>query len=85
MIVKLHKQASSSPAIQAEIRQTTSTLVELAARYNVTVDTTRKWKQRESVETRTHTAHCLQTTLTPTQERIVVELRSSCVWARMTR
>lgn len=75
MIVKLHKQARTTPAIRAEIRQATGTLVELAARYNVTVDTIRKWKHRESVEDRSHTAHRLQTTLTPAQERIAVELR----------
>lgn len=75
MIDKLHKQARTTPAIRAEIRQGSGTLVELAARYNVTVDTIHKWKHRESVEDRSHTAHRLQTTLTPAQERIAVELR----------
>lgn len=74
MIVKLHKQARTTPAIRAEIRQATGTLVELATRYNVTVDTIRKWKHRESVEDRSHTANRLQTMLTPAQERIAVEL-----------
>jgi transposase InsO family protein len=75
MIVKLHKQARTTPAIRQEIRQATGTLAELAARYNVTIDTIRKWKSRDSVEDRSHTAHRLQTTLTPAQERIAVELR----------
>lgn len=75
MIVKLHKQARTTPAIRAEIRQASGTLAELAARYNVTIDTIRKWKGRDSVEDRSHTAHRLQTTLTPAQERIAVELR----------
>jgi hypothetical protein len=35
----------------------------------------RKWKQREEVQDRSHRAHHLQTTLTPTQETLVVELR----------
>jgi hypothetical protein len=34
-----------------------------------------KWKKRTSVHDASHTPHRLQTTLTPTQERIVVELR----------
>ncbi|QND88230.1 Uncharacterized protein ChrSV_0771 [Chromobacterium vaccinii] len=75
MIVKLHKQARTTPAIRPEIRQTTGTLYELAARYNVTIYTIRKWKSRDSVEDRSHTAHRLQTTLTLAQERIAVELR----------
>ncbi|WP_197457431.1 LysM peptidoglycan-binding domain-containing protein [Crenobacter luteus] len=45
MIVKLHQQARTTPAVRAEIRQATGTLVELAARYNVTVDTIRKWNE----------------------------------------
>ncbi|ASJ24587.1 transposase [Laribacter hongkongensis] len=75
MIVRLHKQARTTPAICQEIQQVSGTLAELAVRYHVTVDTIRKWKHRESVEDRSHTAHRLQTTLTPAQERIAVELR----------
>jgi len=75
MIVKLHKQARTTPATRREIQQASDTLAELAARYNVTIDTIRKWKSRDSVDDRSHTAHRLQTTLTPDQERIAVELR----------
>ena len=75
MIVKLHKPARIRPAIRKENQQASGTLAELVARYHVTVDTIRKWKHRESVEDRPHTAHRLQTTLTPAQERIAVELR----------
>ncbi len=56
MIVKLHKQARTTPAIRQEIRQATGNLAELAARYNVTIYTIRKWKSRDSVEDRSHTA-----------------------------
>ncbi|RXZ45045.1 IS481 family transposase [Crenobacter cavernae] len=75
MIVKLHKQARTTPAIREEIRHATGTLAELAARFNVSVPTIIKWKNRDSVEDRSHTAHRLQTKLTPAQERIAVELR----------
>ncbi|MDN0085246.1 IS481 family transposase [Crenobacter sp. SG2305] len=75
MIVKLHKQARTTPATRKEIQQATGTQAELAARYSVTIDTIRKWKSRDSVEDRPHTAHRLQTTLTPAQERVAVELR----------
>ncbi|UTH73757.1 hypothetical protein [Chromobacterium sp. IIBBL 290-4] len=48
MIVKLHKQARTMPAIRKEIQQTSGTQTKLAARYNVTIDTIRKWKSRGS-------------------------------------
>ncbi len=38
MIVKLHKQARTTPAIRAEIGQATGTLVKPVARYHVTVN-----------------------------------------------
>lgn len=75
MIVQLHKNARTTPAIRREIQQATGTQAELAARYNVSVDTIHKWQNRDSVADRSHTAHRLQTTLTPAQERIAVELR----------
>jgi len=75
MIIRLHKQARTTPAIRAEIQAATGTNVELAARYNVSVSTIAKWRSRQSVEDRSHTAHRLQTTMTPAQERIAVELR----------
>lgn len=75
MIVKLHKQARTTPAIREEIRNATGTMAELAERFNVSIPTIMKWKSRDSVQDRSHTAHRLQTTLTPAQERIAVELR----------
>lgn len=36
-----------------------------------------KWKQRTTFEERPHTAHRLQTTLSPAQEALVVELRKT--------
>ncbi|RXZ44528.1 hypothetical protein [Crenobacter cavernae] len=75
MIVRLHRQARTTPAIRAEIQAATGTHVELAARYHVSASTIAKWCRRQSVDDRSHTAHRLQTTLTPAQERIAVELR----------
>ncbi|GGY25115.1 hypothetical protein GCM10011289_30980 [Paludibacterium paludis] len=75
MIVKLHKQARTTPVIREEIRNATGTLAELAARFNVSIPTIIKWRNRDSVEDRSHTAHRLQTRLTPAQEHIAVELR----------
>lgn len=49
MIVKLLKQARTTPVIREEIKHATGTLAELAARFNVSIHTIHKWKQRDSV------------------------------------
>ena len=41
----------------------------------MTEATVYKWKKRTSFQDCSHTAHRLQTTLTPAQERVVMELR----------
>ncbi|XZG71914.1 hypothetical protein ACTSKR_07315 [Chitinibacteraceae bacterium HSL-7] len=48
---------------------------ELARRYNVSSPTIAKWRRRDSVHDQSHTAHRLQTALTPAQEAVAVELR----------
>lgn len=75
MIIALHKNARTTPAIRAEIAASTDSVVALARRYGVSEETARKWKKRTSVHDASHTPHRLQTTLTPAQERVVVELR----------
>lgn len=75
MLIRLHKQARTTPAIRAEIAASTEPVSALARRFNVTEATIRKWRSRDSVYDRPHTAHRLQTTLTPAQEAVAVELR----------
>ena len=75
MLIALHKQARTTPAVRAEIAASSEPVAVLAQRLNVSEMTVRKWKSRDSVLDRSHTAHRLQTTLTPAQEAIVVELR----------
>jgi transposase InsO family protein len=75
MMIALHKQARTTPAVRAEIAASTESAAVLARRHGVTPPTIYKWKSRDTVQDRSHTAHKLQTTLTPAQERIVVELR----------
>ena len=48
---------------------------QLGERSGVTQATVYKWKKRTSFQDCSHTAQRLQTTLTPAQERVVVELR----------
>ena len=67
--------ARTTPRTRAEIKNSTASLLELAKRYNISVATARKWKQRDSQEDLSHRPHKLCTTLTPAQEAIVVALR----------
>lgn len=75
MMIALHKQARTTPAVRAQIAASTDSAGALAKRFGVTPATVYKWKARKSVHDRSHTAHHLQTTLTAAQEAIVVELR----------
>ena len=75
MMIALHKNARTTPAIRSEIASSTAPAAVLAKRFNLTVPTVNKWKKRETFHDRSHTAHRLQTTLSSGQEEIVVHLR----------
>lgn len=77
MNITLHKRARTTPAIRREIQQSKLSERKLAAKYGISRDTVRKWKCRETVEDYSHTPHNLNTSLTPAQEVIVIELRTS--------
>ena len=77
MNITLHKRARTTPAIRREIQQSTLSERKLAAKYGISRDTVRKWKQRDTVEDYSHTPHNLNTSLTAFQEEIVIELRTS--------
>lgn len=81
MIIALHKNARTTPAVRAEIAASNETAGVLAARYGVTEQTIYKWKKRKVFTDRSHTAHRLQTRLSPAQEAIVVELRKTLLLA----
>ena len=75
MNIRLHKNATTTPARRAYIQSSPLTVAELAVELGVTEVTIRRWKGRDSAEDRSHTAHHLQTTLSPGQEAIVIALR----------
>lgn len=75
MMIALHKQARTTSAVRAELAGSSESVTVLARRFNITAATVYKWKSRQTVHDRSHTAHTLQTTLTPAQEAVVVELR----------
>ena len=77
MLISLHKQATTTPRIRAEIQANTEPAWVLAERFGTTEQTIWKWRKRDSVQDRSHTPHHLQTTLTPAQETVAVSLRTS--------
>ena len=75
MMIALHKQARTTPAVRAELARSSESVTVLARRFSIMPATVYKWKSRQSVHDRSHTANTLQTTLTPAQEAVVAELR----------
>jgi hypothetical protein len=75
MMIALHKNAATTPAIRRKIAQSNEAVAVLTMRYSISEDTVRKWKKRDNFEDRSHTAHRRRTTLTPAEEIVVVELR----------
>lgn len=75
MNIALHKNARTTPATRAEIAASHGSVGLLSAQYGVSASTIVKWRSRDEFQDRSHTAHRLQTTLSPAQELIVVELR----------
>ena len=75
MNTRLHKLARTTPAVRTEMAASLDSVAVLACRHGVSQATARKWKGRTSPHDLSHTAHKLQTTLSPAQELVVVELR----------
>lgn len=73
--IALHKNARTTPAVRAEIAASDETASVLTQRFCITEQTVYKWKKRDVFGDRSHTAHHLQTVLTPEQETVVVHLR----------
>jgi len=63
MNIRLHKNATATPARRRYIQTSPLSLAKLAAELGVSEDTIRRWRGRDSVEDRPHTAHRLQTRL----------------------
>jgi transposase-like protein len=77
MLIHLHSQATTTPKIRAAIQVSDEPAWVLAERFGTTEQTVWKWRERDSVHDRSHTAHRLQTTLTPAQEAVAVALRKT--------
>lgn len=75
MQLNLHANATTTPKVRGAIQQSPLSDRKLAAELGVSVSTVRRWRQRTTVADLPHTPHRLRTTLSPAQERLVVELR----------
>lgn len=74
-MISLQKNATTTPGIRQRLSGGSEPASVIALRYGVSEETARKWKRRDSVQDLSATPHTLQTTLTPAQEAVVVELR----------
>jgi len=77
MLISLHKQTTTTPKIRAAVLASDEPAWVVAERYGISEQTVWKWRKRNSVYDRSHTAHRLQTKLTPAQEAVAVSLRKS--------
>lgn len=77
MLIKLHKKATTTPAIRDYIRTCGKPIKTLARELNLNVGTVRKWRGRDNHHDVSHQPHTMQTTLTRSQEIIVMQLRIS--------
>lgn len=82
MLIHLHSQATTTPKVRAASQASDEPDSVLAARFGTTEQTINKWRQRDSVEDRSHIPHRLQMMLTPAQDAVAVALRKSLVVSR---
>jgi transposase len=77
MSSRIHPQARTTPKIRQEIKDFGLSDREAAKVFNITRATAAKWLKRDDVQDRSHRAHTLHTTLSATQEAIMLSLRQS--------
>jgi transposase InsO family protein len=79
MAVKLHANATTTPRIRAQIQALAKTVpvAAIARRFGIDETTVRRWKDRTDTADRAHVPQTIATSLTPTEEALVVELRTA--------
>lgn len=76
MNIRLHKNATTTPAIRKAIQESPDSIAELALRYHLHETTVRRWKKRTTQYDRSHRPHILPTKLTAAEELLVIQLRT---------
>ena len=77
MDVKLHANATTTPRTRSYIQRSKASTAALARELGVNAKTIDRWRGREDVADRSHRPHRILTTMTPVEERLTVELRST--------
>lgn len=77
MHVRLHANATTTPRTRAYIQTSTASVAALACELGVCETTIRRWRSRSTVADRSHKAHRLAISLSPLEERLVIELRTA--------
>jgi transposase InsO family protein len=77
----LHKRATTTHRIRAEIQQSSEKVAEIAHRLGVNPKTVRKWRKRASVEDAKMGPRKLRTVLTPLEEEMICALRRKALLA----
>jgi transposase InsO family protein len=77
MSTRIHPQARTTPKIRQEIKDSGLSDREAARVFNISRATAAKWLERDDVQDRSHRAHTLHTTLSATQEAVVLSLRQT--------
>jgi len=76
MTMKQHANATTTAEMREFIRESDLPTAVLARLLKVSESTVRKWRRRESVDDKSNVPKQLNTTLSPAQEYVVVELRT---------
>ena len=77
MELRLHANATTTPKTRAYIQRSRLPVALLAAELGVSEKTIRRWHKRDSVTDRSHAPKKLAISLSATEERLVVELRTA--------
>lgn len=76
MQLKLHKNATTTPAVRKQIQDSNESVAVLAIRFGVHENTIRRWRKRQTQHDLSHTPHRLQISLSQEEEQLVIELRT---------
>lgn len=75
MEIKLHSNATTTPRTRKYIQESAKTDGELAEELNISVDTVRRWRNREDCYDKSHRPNTIHRALTLEQEALLIFLR----------